>query len=232
MTEKKIFLMFDLDNTILDFDKAEAAALTKTFNEMGIEPLSERLALYSRINKRHWELLEDGVLTREEVLVGRFDVLFKELGLDCSGPEAEKKYENYLGRGHYFVEGAEKLLDTLYGRYELYIVSNGCASVQAGRLKSSGIKKYFKDIFISELIGCDKPSPEFFRRCFDRIPGFSRERALIIGDSLTSDIRGAVNAGVKSCWFNPKGEGPRQGIQPDYEVSSLMEIPELVQKIF
>ena len=139
-----------------------------------------------------------------------------------------KCYENYLSQGHFFLPGAEKLLDELFGRYDMYIVSNGSAVVQEGRLKSSGIGKYFKDIFISEILGCDKPSKAFFDICFSRIPDFDRDKAIIIGDSLTSDIRGGINAGIKTCWFNPKGLTPRKDIPADYIVTSLEQLPALI----
>lgn len=223
----KPILLFDLDNTILDFDKDEEVALCKTFRDFGLEPTETILRRYNQINKWHWERLEEGRLTRAQVLVGRYVELFKEFGMELEGEPVAKCYEMHLCEGHHFVEGAEKLLDTLYGQYDMYIVSNGSACVQEGRLKSSGIGKYFKGIFISELMGHDKPSREFFDLCFSGIKDFSRERAIIIGDSLTSDIRGGRNAGIKTCWFNPRGEKGREDIVPDYIVASLEELPAL-----
>lgn len=226
-----LILLFDLDNTILDFDKAEAIALSKTLREFGLEPTEHILSRYNKINKRHWEMLEDGLVTRAQVLVGRYEELFREFGIDQDGAPVAKCYENHLSEGHHFLPGAEALLDELYGKYDMYIVSNGSAVVQEGRLKSSGIGRYFKDIFISELVGYDKPSLKFFEACFARIPGFSRDKAIIIGDSLTSDIRGGKNAGIKTCWFNPESLPGRADIQPDYVVDSLQSLPELFEKL-
>ena len=128
--------------------------------------------------------------------------------------------------------GAEELLEALYGKYPLYIVSNGNLSVQEGRIASSGIAKYFGEIFISQQIGFDKPRKEFFDACFARIPGFDRERSIIVGDSLTSDIRGGINAGIKTCWYNPRGKAAREDIRPDYSIAELNELPGLLSEIF
>ena len=209
---KAPIILFDLDNTLLDFDAAEAIALSKTLRQFGLEPTERILRRYNEINKAHWEMLEDGLLTRPQVLVGRYEQLFNEFGIDLDGAAAAKSYEYNLSIGHQFIPGAEELLNELCGKYDMYIVSNGTASVQEGRMASSGIGKYFKDVFISELIGHDKPSRLFFEICFSRIEDFEAERAIIIGDSLTSDIRGGINAGIRTCWFNPKGVPGREDI--------------------
>ena len=228
----KPIVLFDLDDTILDFHKAESIAIAKTFVELGIEPTEEVIRLYSRINARQWKRLETGEINREQVLVGRFEILFKELGLDLSSRQAKALYENFLSQGHYFIPGAEELLKKLQGECRLFICSNGTAVVQAGRLKSAGISPFFEEIFISEEIGCNKPDPEFFRRCFERIPDFDRERCIIIGDSLSSDILGGINAGIKTCWFNPKHKEGEGYAVPDYEIGELEQVPDLLRKIF
>lgn len=234
MTKEKrpVFVFLDLDDTILDFHKAEAAALARTLEQMGVEPKESTVRRYSQINARCWELLELGLMTRDQVKISRFEKLFKELGVERSGFDAQHIYEKLLGTGHYFMPGAEELLETLYGRYELYIVSNGNLSVQDSRIASAGISKYFNEIFISEKIGFDKPRKEFFDACFAQIPGFDPQRAIIVGDSLTSDIRGGINAGIKTCWFNPHGKPEREDIVPDYRISALEELPVLLEKIF
>lgn len=225
-------LLLDVDDTLLDFRRAEAAALSKTLLAMGVEPKEAVIRRYSQINDSQWKLLEAGKLSREAVLLRRFELLFEELGLSLSGAEARDSYEKNLAVGHYFMPGAPELLEALYGRYRLFIVSNGTAAVQEGRLSSAGIKPYFEDIFISEEIGCDKPGREFFLRCFARIPGFDPARALIVGDRLSSDIRGALNAGIKSCWFNHAGLPPDPETPADYEIRALKELPALLERIF
>lgn len=225
-------VLLDLDDTILDFHKAEAAALSRTLREMGLEPREEILRRYSAINRRQWELLEEGRQTREETLTRRFEILFSEYGIAASGPEARDRYEDNLAVGHYFMPGAEELLEALHGRYELYIVSNGTPKVQAGRIASAGIAPYFEKIFVSEELGAVKPSAAFFERSVGCVPGFERERALLVGDSLSSDIRGARNAGIRSCWFNHRGKAPRADIPADFEIRALSELPPLLARLF
>lgn len=230
--EKKIYVLLDLDDTILDFKKAEKIAVSKTFRGIGIEPTDAVVERYSEINVGQWEKLELGIITREEVLSSRFDMLFEELGVDYSGYEAQLTYEKLLEIGHYFMPGAEEMLNTLYEKYDLYIVSNGTASVQYSRLASAGISHMFKGIFISEHMGTQKPSKEFFEKCFAAIPGFDREKAIVVGDSLTSDIRGGINAGIMTCWYNPQNKAPRADIVPDYTITELSELSDLIEKIF
>lgn len=224
-------IFFDLDDTLLDFTRAERAALTRALTELDVPATDAVLSRYHELNRQQWELLEEGKLTRPQVLTRRFDLLFAELGLRRSSQEACGRYEGHLAQGHFFIPGAPELLAALAPRYDLYLASNGAAAVQHSRLDSAGIKPYFKDIFISEEVGFDKPSPAFFEAAFAAIPGFSRETALMVGDSLTSDIRGGHNAGIRTCWFDPHGRPGRPDIVPDYRVTALGQLAELVEKI-
>lgn len=226
---KTIFL--DLDDTLLDFQQAERQALSRTLGRFGIAPSPAILDRYHEINRQQWELLEEGKLTRPQVLLRRFDLLFRELGIHCPSEAVRDTYEAYLSQGHFFVPGAPELLERLYPRYELYLASNGTAAVQAERLKSAGIARYFKGIFLSEEIGANKPSPDYFYACFDAIPGFDLSAALMVGDSLTSDILGARNVGMRSCWFNAKGAPPRPDIPADYTIRALEELPPLLERL-
>ncbi len=225
-------ILFDIDDTILDFHTAERNSITQAFTDFGIPVDETVLRRYSEINLRCWEELEKGTMTRDEVLVSRFEKLFAETLVDASPALVQDHYEALLESGHYFVPGAPELLETLYPRYDLYLISNGNTVTQECRLKSAGIGPYFKGIFISEQIGANKPSRAFFDACFAAIPGFRREDALIVGDSLTSDILGGINASVRTCWFNPAGLPSRDHIRPDYEIRSLDELPTLLDKIF
>ncbi len=222
-------ILLDLDDTLLDFQKAERAALVKTLTELNIEPKEETLARYSVLNLAQWRLLEKGELSRDEVKLRRYRLLFEEIGADCSAQKAAELYEGYLGIGHYFIDGAEELLDVLSVDYSLYLVTNGTARVQEGRIESAGIAGYFKGIYISEKIGFNKPSKEFFDHCFAQIPDFEKEEAVIVGDSLTSDIQGGKNAGVKTIWFNPTQSVNTSPIRPDYEIMTLQELPILIK---
>lgn len=225
-------VLLDLDNTILDFDKAEKTALGRAFTALGVAYDEELLKRYNQINIRHWEMLEDGLLTREEVLVKRFEALYKEYGIEADADRSQALYEHLLSEGHWFLPGAEELLEALAGKYRLFLCSNGSAQVQDGRIRSAGIAPYFEKIFVSEHMGANKPEKRYFDLCFAEIPGFDREKTVMLGDSLTSDIRGGINAGVKTCWFNPRGKSNSGPVYPDYEIRELSEFAPLLKTIF
>lgn len=225
------FLFLDLDDTILDFHKAEYIALGKTLRSFGLEPTQEVLDRYSLINKAHWERLERKELTREQVLVGRFGVLFGEYGINVDPTQCARTYENNLSIGHYFLPGAYEAVESLSKKYKLYLASNGTAKVQAGRLESANISHFFREIFISQEIGANKPDIAYFNGCFAKIPDFDVTKAMIVGDSLTSDILGGKNAGMKTCWVNPNGKTAPENIQPDYEIKALSELEGLLETI-
>lgn len=222
---KSIF--FDLDETLLDFTQAEAVALTRAFHVFEIEPTPHVIERYHALNISQWRLMEEGKLSRVGVLTRRFELLFEELGWDLSPQEMNDQYEIFLGEGHYFLPGAEELLKELAPKYDLYLATNGASEVQRGRLKSAGIAPYFKGIFISGEVGYNKPSLEYFQASFASIPDFDPGAAIIVGDSLTSDIRGGKNAGIRTCWLNPEGKEPYPDIIPDYTVRTLEELPAL-----
>ena len=225
------FLFLDLDDTILDFKKAEEIALAKTLRSFGIDPTPAVTARYSQINKLHWERLERKELTREQVLVGRFGMLFEELGIRDDPTTCARRYEDNLSVGHYFLPGAEEALEKLSGKYRLYLASNGTAKVQAGRLKSANISHYFEKIFVSQEIGANKPALEYFTRCFAQIPGFDANKAMMVGDSLTSDILGGQNAGIATCWVNPGHLPRREDIRVDYEIEAITQLFDLLEEI-
>ena len=224
-------VLFDLDDTLFDFHKAEKIALTKTLVHFGIDPTEETLALYSTINAAHWKRLELGEISREEVKVGRYRELFKTIGVECDPVKATAYYESMLALGPYCMPGAPELLEELYRQYRLYIVSNGTAKVQEGRIGSSRIAKYMDGIFISQILGANKPDKQFFDICFAEIPDFSLSETVIIGDSLSSDIKGGINAGITTVWFNPKGIENDSDIKPDYTIKELSEVPGLLSQI-
>lgn len=226
-------ILFDLDDTLFDFKLSEKEALKSTLLKFHIDADDKILLKYSQINDFHWKLLEKGVLTREQVLTKRFDVFLEYIGRpDIDSNQVWKIYEDILGSSFHLIDGAEKILSNLYGKYDLYIVSNGTVSVQDRRISASGISKYFKDIFISQKIGFNKPDPRFFEACFNRINGLSKSNAIIIGDSLSSDILGGKNFGISTVWFNRTKASNGASIIPDFEISSLFEIPKIVEKIF
>ena len=224
-------VLLDLDDTLLDFHRAEAEAIRHTLGEIGIDPTDDVVGLYSRINRSCWAKLELGEYTREEVLHKRFEMLFETLGTTGDPHETQKLYEYRLSLGAYYLEGAEELLDTLLGKYRLYLATNGIVNVQTRRINDSGIGRYFDGIFVSEKIGYNKPDKRFFDIAFAEIPDFKHDETVIIGDTLTSDIQGGINAGIKTVYFNPKKRENLTGILPHYEISSLDELPKLLEKM-
>jgi len=223
------FLLLDLDDTILDFHKAERIAISKTIRDFGVEPTEEILNLYHEINDWHWKQLELGNLTRAEVLQNRFQVLFEKLDRQVDAPKCAKTYEINLSQGHWFLPGAEEAVDRLSKKYRLFLVSNGTASVQKGRMTSANLYRFFETVFVSQEIGHNKPSKAYFDACFARIPGFDREKAIIVGDSLSSDIRGGINAGIKTVWVNPRHKDCG-AIRPDHEIEYLHQLEALLEE--
>ena len=229
-------ILLDLDDTILDFHKAEHLALSKSLAEMGIEPVPSMLDRYSEINLWHWKQLELGKLSRNEVLTGRYRMLFEEFEIDASAEDAQALYERNLSIGHYFMPGAEALLDELKDNYRLFLASNGTATVQHSRIKSANIAGYFNNMFISQEIGAEKPSGEFFKRSFSLVPDMKKSDTVIIGDSLTSDMRGGENFGIETIWFNPKHKenytlATESPVHPGHEVDALNKICEVLENL-
>lgn len=221
-------ILFDLDDTLLDFHMAEKIALKKT---LLVEPKEEFLTRYSEINLAQWRMLEQGKLTRSQVKLRRYQILFDEIGADCSAEQATEYYENLLCLGHYFIEGAEETLKVLSKDYCLFIASNGTAKVQRSRIESAGIWKYLSGLFISQEIGYDKPSIGFFNYCFAHIDGFCKAETTIVGDSLTSDIKGGNIAEITTVWYNPKGSNNNSDVKPHFEIRHLLELECLFKTI-
>ena len=225
------FLFLDLDDTILDFHKAERIALSKTLKDFGLEPTEQVLDRYHLINRLHWERLERGELTRDQVQQGRFEVLFQELGHTVDAVTVTRAYEHNLGIGHYFLPGALEAVQRLSQKYRLFLASNGTASVQHSRLTSAGLYPYFEKVFVSQEIGFNKPSKEYFDACFSQIPGFDLAKAMMVADSLTSDILGGIQSGMKTCWVNPNHQNARSDIPADHEIESITQLEALLETL-
>lgn len=215
------FIFLDADDTLLDFLMTERAAITESFRRFGLPPTDELILQYSSINKATWERMERGEIARERVLIERFEILFGRIGADIDPYVFEDTYQALLGQHAFLVEGAVDILAYLRPKYQLYIVSNGVAATQESRFREAGLSGWFDGIFISEHIGFHKPEKAFFDACFARIPDFRHDQALIVGDSLSSDILGGINAGIDTCWFNYRRRPARNDIRPHYTVDTL-----------
>ncbi len=224
------FVLLDLDDTILDFRATEHRSISRLLETLGVTPTEEIIHRYHVINLEHWKRLERGEITREQIS-NRFDTLFAELGMSVSTQECEMLYRKFLSEGDEVLPGALEAMDILRKKYRLFAASNGTASVQDGRLRRTGVGEYFEKIFISEEIGANKPSPEFFARAFAQIEGFDPRKAMMVGDSQSSDILGGNNAGILTCWVNPRHYPRREGIRADYEIESIRELPALLEAL-
>lgn len=219
-------ILFDIDGTLLDFKKAEDYAMHKTFKDHHIELTDEIFEIYESINQKLWKDFELGLIDKDTVVYTRFVKLFNKLRIDEDGVKFEDEYQYNLGNGAYLIKGAHEVLEKFYKKYNLYVVTNGVASTQYNRLKLLNLNKYFKGIFISEEIGYQKPKIEFFDYCFKRIENFKKEETLIVGDSLTSDIQGGINAQIDTCWFNP--QHLKTDMKINYIISELKEIETVI----
>ena len=226
------FVLMDLDDTVFDFGKAESVAIRKTlFSCLGREVEEKTVQLYRTINAAEWKRLERGEVTREVLKLVRFEKLFSALGVHVLPQKAQALYEQNLADADFFVEGALELLQELSGRYLLYAVSNGNLSVQKNRIARAQIADYFRDIFISEEVGAVKPQVEFFDYCFSKIPNFRREEAIILGDSLTSDVQGGINAGIHTCHFLRHPDEVSDKIVPDFQINKLSQFYEILNRL-
>ena len=225
------YILFDLDETLFDFPKAEKAAISEVLSALGITPTEKIVERYSKINRNCWDMLERGEIDRERLVILRFELLRDELGADFSPENVQKMYVSALGGQHHFIDGAEDLLSELCTDYELYAVTNGLYAVQTRRIKDAALDRFFKGYFISEEVGYSKPQKKFFDLAFSKIDGFKKAEAIIIGDSLGSDILGGKNAGIRTCHYNPHGKENRTGIIPDHEIKNLSELPRLLKEL-
>lgn len=217
-------LLFDVDNTILDFDMAERKSLTKALLDIHVEPTDELLALYHKINVRYWEKVERNEMSRNECLTRRFVDFFASAGISYEATKMEELYRNYLNISAYVVPHARKVLQILEKNHDLYIITNGVKKTQEHRLKKAHLDHFFKKKFISEEIGANKPSQLFLKAVEEQIEGFDRNKALIIGDSLSSDILLGRNHQIKTCWFNKSKIKNQSEICPDYVITDLREL--------
>lgn len=226
------YLLWDIDGTLLNFEAAERQAMKALFIKHGLpECTDEMISDYSKINKRYWQALERGEMTKDQILVGRFEEYFESIGADTSIAGAfNADYQVTLGDYVVFEEGAIKVLDAVKDKFRLCAVTNGTKVAQEKKLKTSGLNKYFDAVYISEDIGIEKPNIGYFSAVFkeERISDLSE--VLIIGDSLTSDILGGNNAGIDTCWYNPGCEENTKGIKVSYEIKSLEDVLSIVNK--
>jgi 2-haloacid dehalogenase len=225
-------ILWDIDGTLLNFLEAEKCAIRTLFAKYGLGTCTdEMIARYSAINRRHWEALERGEMTKQEVLVGRYREFFSGEGIDPALAEPfNEEYQIRLGDTCVFCDNGYEIVRRLRGIVKQYAVTNGTAVAQERKLKNSKLDVLFDGVFISDKIGYEKPSRGFFDAVFAVLDetfgpdGYQKDEILIIGDSLTSDIRGGNNAGIRTCWYNPAHNENNQGVAVDFEIANLNEV--------
>lgn len=218
-------ILWDVDQTLLDFQRSESYAVRYCFEQFGLTASDEIVRLYSEINIGFWKRIERGEINKKEALEERFRSLFKCLGIkDIDAAEFQKLYAEALGSVYYFQDNSYELVKKLKGKYRQYFVTNGVSYTQRRKLALSGLDQLAEDIFVSEEIGAPKPQKEYFEKCFAKIPGFCKDNTIIVGDSLSSDMLGGSRMGIATCWYNPLGLENTTEVIIDYEIKDLNEI--------
>ena len=230
-------VMWDVDGTLLDFLYAQRIAIIDCLKAEGVAVTDDMVSRYSQINDSYWKKLELGQVTKEELHVRRFTDLFDEYGINGVDVKGFRdKYLNILANTYAYEDGAYEICQGLKGKVRQYVITNGVTEVQRMKLRLSGLFELMDDVFISEQIGVPKPHKEFFDYCMNAIGDLDRSELLIVGDSLTSDIKGGVLYGIPTCWYRPENYRERDDFNkevydnftPDYEISHLKELNDIL----
>lgn len=223
-------ILYDVDGTLLDFETQEEVALSYCFKKYNLGELSEeKLELYKRINLGYWEMFENNLITKEKLVVKRFEDYLEALGVKLNAEEVNDTYFSKLGDTIVFKDNSYELVKSLKGKIKQYVVTNGAIRVQKTKLAKSGFDKLMDDVFISDEVGYQKPRKEFFDAIKNRLGDIANDEILIVGDSLTSDMKLADNCNLISCFYNPKKKDYKVDFKIDYEISDLNEVKKICQ---
>lgn len=227
------YILFDLDNTLMDFDRAEETAFYAAFSASDLAVDDRVYQLYHEINGGLWKQLEKGEVTRERLKDLRYEMLFERLGMPDDGKSREisDRYFEELACQRFMMEGAEDVCRLLRPHYKMYIVTNGTYEVQKGRFFGSPIEKYFDDIFVSEHVGAAKPSPIFFDYVLKTVGDADPSAYCVVGDSLTSDMDGAILAGMDAIWLDNEHTGDAKGRAVTHILQDIRELPAYLTEV-
>ena len=228
--KKYELVLFDIDGTLLDFEKAEKVGMKETLTWFGLRNDDEVLDSYNKINLSHWKMFERGELSLDNLLVKRHEALFERYGFKQDAAKFNDYYESCLKNCSYLVEYALDVLDYVKSKFcKMAIVTNGIYETQTNRIILSNLNEYFQHVYISEKIGYSKPQKEIFEHIFKDIGGnIKKENVLIVGDSLTSDIKGGNNFGIDTCWVNSKKLENDLDVKVDYEIQNLLQLKKII----
>ena len=220
------WIVFDADNTLFDYDRAEKEALEQTLESQGIDFRAQVHQSYAEINSGLWKRFELGELTSQEIRVQRFSDLKRRWNFDYQPAEVSSFYLTQLARQSWLLSGARELLEELRNRkqFDLALATNGIADVQRGRLERSGLESYFEAVVISDEIGFSKPSERYFSILFETIGNPPRKEVLMVGDSLSPDITGGIRFGLDTCWVNRSTQPHPENCEPTYQIWDLREL--------
>ena len=222
-------VFLDSDNTLLDFDKAQEGAFAELLARHGVGYTDELYARYSELNHGYWKRFEMGAITKSKLCAERFEVFFGELGITVDGIDDDTFYQQALSRQYQHMPYAEPVCQALKNRAKLTVVTNGVGTTAHSRLSGSGLDKYMSHIVVSELVGHNKPSREFFDAAFKIAGCKPGDKIIIVGDSLSSDIRGGINADIDTCWYNPKAVPAPDDMNITYTVRDLRQLLDIIE---
>ncbi len=220
-------LLLDADGTLLDFKRSEEIGLTHVFEEFQIPNRDACRTYYLKLNEILWKGFEEGSYPKQVIFDTRFQNMLDHFHIAGDGKAMEHSYRAWLDRGSHLIPHALDMVKKLSRCCSLYIITNGVSKTQHRRLSDSGLRPYFQDVFVSEDIGFQKPKKEYFDYVLNHIQG-EKADMLVIGDSLHSDILGANQAEIASCWFHEKSLVNTTDIHCDYEITSLEELWNIV----
>ena len=219
---------FDADGTLFDFLRCEDEAIRETLTHIGVTPTDALVCAYSEINDGLWTMLERGEIEKPELVWKRFAILCDRFGFEADPKEMARTYESCLSTKCYLLDGAEALVRKLSPLVSLDIVTNGLANVQRGRFAICSFRDCIDGLFISGEVGFEKPDVRYFEAVAAAHSDFCRERTLIVGDSLTSDMRGGMNFGIDTCFYNPTKKAIPDGWNITYEAYGFDDVYRII----
>ena len=222
------FILFDADNTLFDFDRAEDAALRQVLAQRGYPDDGATRNLYLSINRNLWARLDRGEVTQPYLVVERFAAFTRAMGRDDDPVAFNRDYLDLLAQGSFLLPGAEELCRRLAPHCTLAIITNGVARAQRGRFERSPLADVIPFLFISEEVGAAKPSPAFFEPVLRHLGDPPRERVLVVGDNLATDIRGGLDCGLPTAWYNPRHLPNATPWTPRWEAADFSRLEELI----